>query len=201
MFSWCLSWYLSWCLSLCVRSVSLICRLTTDPGLKALLFLVPASLESSTLQRLGVGAMFNGTQVQASGRHLLAAQPWEGKSTHVWDSFRSLLQTSSSNTTNATITGNTTNSTLVVNTTTNSTVSSNGTNLQGSMSAAAAVDTWTYLADYSTEAVPDVSSLDVPPLPPSYALGISLLPDGGNALQDALANMTSVVMLQGNKVQ
>lgn len=151
-----------------------------------MLFLVPTALEATTLQRFGLSGIFNTTQQQPT-RRLLQADSLVDAAT---GSHRRLLQTNA--TANAT----------AANTTANSTAAGNGTTASTSNATATSFvlppPYWTYFSDYSTEATPDPTSLDVPPLPPSYTTNLTLQPDLGNPLQDQLANTSGVVAFQGD---
>jgi hypothetical protein len=180
--------------------------------MKALLFLVPSTLETATLQALNASGVFNTTKAgPAATRRLLASEELAG----AWQLGRQLLQDNATNATNTTSAGN---ATTAGNATAGNSTASSGTN--SSTSAAASTSNtapdfglplpeWAYLDDYQvTEAVPDVSLLTVgapaaAPLPPPPAVpgsNITLQPDQGDALQDFLANMTGTQRVAGAAV-
>lgn len=156
-----------------------VCRVTLDPGVKAVLSLVAAANETAVLQLLDVRA--NGSTI--ARRQLLWSADAHAESLGA-QPMRRLQQTNV-----------TTNSTSNVTATTNNNATVVGTN--SSSNPVVPLFDWVYLGDYAVEDVPDFVTLDVPPLPPKYTTNSGLGPDAGHPVEDRLANSSAVVNYRG----
>lgn len=155
----------------------------SDPGVKAVLFLVASANEATILQLLGAaGNATTGRRLQWSLGTADAGRPHATAS-------RLLLQTA---TATANTTGTSTNST---NSTSYGTSTSNSTSAT-SVPAVPLMD-WAYMSDYAVEDLPVLAMLDVPPLPPNYTLDSGLGPDQGNLIETKLANSSVVTSFKG----
>jgi hypothetical protein len=173
--------------------VLLLCRVTSDPKLKALLSLIPSSMEASILQQYSLLPTANTSsstsavstspsppQQQVITRRALLADSLLDDMAPVQQ--RSLLQANGTNGTTSSPAPLPSPSPIPAN-------SSNTT----------ATAMWTYLSDYDVEAplVNDVASTSgqVPAM--NYTTEQQYLPDGGNAVQDWLPLNNSILTYQG----
>jgi hypothetical protein len=143
---------------------------------------VAAANETAVLQLLGLRA--NGSTI--ARRRLLSGAEADAESFSA-QPMRQLQQTVNA-TTNAT-----------ANATANGTNVTVGSNNSSSINLAVPLFDWVYMADYVVEDVPDLASLDVPPLPPNYTTNSGLGPDAGHQTEARLANSSAVVSYKGTQ--